>query len=131
MTYLRPWEPLVGPEHVVKGDLLVLAPHPDDEVIGCGGLIAAHRALGSAVYVVVMTDGGKGDPTGAAAGASYSELRRNEAREAARRIGGAEIEAWLLCFRLAWAEVVEDEALTAVLMPQIENLARHMRTREG
>lgn len=92
MTYLRPWEPLVGPEHVVKGDLLVLAPHPDDEVIGCGGLIAAHRALGSAVYVVVMTDGGKGDPTGAAAGASYSELRRNEAREAARRIGGAEIE---------------------------------------
>ena len=92
MTYLRPWEPLVGPEHVVKGDLLVLAPHPDDEVIGCGGLIAAHRELGHAVSVVVMTDGGKGDPTGGFGGASYSDLRRGEAREAARRIGGAEIE---------------------------------------
>ena len=55
-------------------------------------------------------------------------LRRRHLHAA---IGGAEIEAWLLCFRQAWAEVVEDEALTAVLMPQIENLARHMRTREG
>lgn len=46
-------------------------------------------------------------------------------------IASAEIEAWLVCFRQAWAETVSDDALTAVLMPQIEKLAWHMRTREG
>lgn len=55
-------------------------------------------------------------------------LRRRHLHAA---IASAEIEAWLVCFRQAWAETVDDEALTAVLMPQIENLARHMRTREG
>ncbi|MEO8035144.1 MAG: PIG-L family deacetylase [Acidobacteriota bacterium] len=38
--------------------LLVLAPHPDDEVIGCGGLLAAHLRDGRKVAVVIATDGG-------------------------------------------------------------------------
>ncbi|HYM60886.1 MAG TPA: PIG-L family deacetylase [Thermoanaerobaculia bacterium] len=37
--------------------LLVLAPHPDDEAIGCGGLVALHSREGRAVHVVVATDG--------------------------------------------------------------------------
>jgi len=37
--------------------LLVLAPHPDDEVIGCGGLVAQHIREGRSVRVVVATDG--------------------------------------------------------------------------
>lgn len=40
--------------------LLVLAPHPDDEVLGCGGLISAMLAHGAGVRVVVVTDGGLG-----------------------------------------------------------------------
>lgn len=36
---------------------LVLAPHPDDEVFGCGGAIASHALLGQPVCVVVLTDG--------------------------------------------------------------------------
>jgi len=35
--------------------VLVIAPHPDDEVIGCGGAIARHMALGDKVYLLVMT----------------------------------------------------------------------------
>jgi LmbE family N-acetylglucosaminyl deacetylase len=38
-------------------DLLVVAPHPDDEVIGCGGLIQRVLDGGGAVTVVVMSDG--------------------------------------------------------------------------
>lgn len=53
---------------------LVLAPHPDDETIGCGGVIARKRAAGTEVQVVVAADGG--DP-----------VRRAECLEACRRLG--------------------------------------------
>lgn len=39
--------------------LLVLAPHPDDETLGAGGLMAATRAAGGAVRVIVLTDGSR------------------------------------------------------------------------
>ena len=37
--------------------LLVIAPHPDDETLGFAGLIAAYRAQGKPVQVIVSTDG--------------------------------------------------------------------------
>ncbi len=47
------WQP--GGERV-----LVVAPHSDDEVLGCGGAIALHRRAGAPVTVVVLTDGSAG-----------------------------------------------------------------------
>jgi len=44
------WTP--SPSHVV-----VLAPHPDDETLGLGGLIATLSALRIRVTVVAVTDG--------------------------------------------------------------------------
>lgn len=44
-------------------------------------------------------------------------------------IAGPEIDGWLLCFRRAWAETVEDAELTHVVLPQVENLAQHMRNK--
>lgn len=41
--------------------VLVLAPHPDDDVIGCGGTIAKCVKQGSQVKVVCMTDGRYGN----------------------------------------------------------------------
>ena len=39
--------------------ILVIAPHADDETLGCGGLIALTAQRGIKVTVVVMTDGGR------------------------------------------------------------------------
>ncbi len=41
---------------------LVLAPHPDDESLGCGGMIAGACASGLAPEVVVLTDGAASHP---------------------------------------------------------------------
>lgn len=48
-------EPLRPPQGADR--ILVLAPHPDDEVLGCGGLIQQGVAAGAAVRVVYLTHG--------------------------------------------------------------------------
>ncbi len=87
--FYRRWEPLFDPRDLAGGALLVLAPHPDDEVIGCGGLILAHRAKGQPVTVAVATDGRLGI-TGGVGDDDYVELRRREHLEAGRALGGTE-----------------------------------------
>lgn len=37
--------------------LLIIAPHPDDETLGCGGLMSKARAAGAEVYIQFMTVG--------------------------------------------------------------------------
>ena len=37
--------------------ILIIAPHPDDEVLACGGLIQQALALGDSVWVVYVTAG--------------------------------------------------------------------------
>lgn len=37
--------------------LVVVAPHPDDEVLACGGLLAAHVERGGKVAIIGVTDG--------------------------------------------------------------------------
>ena len=47
---------LLDDEQIAR-PVVVLAPHPDDETLGCGGLIALKRSLGAPVRVIFMTDG--------------------------------------------------------------------------
>jgi LmbE family N-acetylglucosaminyl deacetylase len=41
----------------VASRILIVAPHPDDETLGCGGLIQQAERNGAQVYVVLMTNG--------------------------------------------------------------------------
>jgi LmbE family N-acetylglucosaminyl deacetylase len=76
--------------------LLVLAPHPDDEVIGCGGLIAHHLREGRAVSVIVATDGAKA--TGAAGDVETYKRRREEESRSGLDLLGPGIELTFLRF---------------------------------
>lgn len=45
------------PLQAIRGPIVVVAPHPDDETLGCGGLIARQAAASEAVHVVFLTAG--------------------------------------------------------------------------
>lgn len=49
--------PLVDPVSLPVS-VLVLAPHPDDEVLGCGGMLAFHAERGDKVRVVICSGSG-------------------------------------------------------------------------
>lgn len=67
---------------------LVLAPHPDDESLGCGGLIAEACAQGLTPYVVIVTDGTGSHPNSCAYPAPrLAALREREARTAVAALG--------------------------------------------
>lgn len=66
-------------------DILVLAPHPDDEIFGCGGALALHADAGARLHVVLVTGG---DAAGEAA------ARLEESRAAARTLGIPEPDCW-------------------------------------
>lgn len=40
-------------------NILVIAPHPDDEILGCGGTIAKRIQSGAEVWVCIVTEGSK------------------------------------------------------------------------
>ena len=67
--------------------LAVLAPHPDDETIGCGGLSVLVSRSGGAVRFYVLTDGAAGNFSGSEEGAAYAATRRSESERAAGRLG--------------------------------------------
>ena len=46
-----------------NGRIVVLAPHMDDETLGCGGTIARHVRAGAQVTVIFLTDGRRGGPS--------------------------------------------------------------------
>jgi len=65
--------------------VLIVAPHPDDDIIGCGGSIAKHCKAGNQVTIMYMTSGDAG-------GLKYAKeelaaLREEEASKAANHLG--------------------------------------------
>jgi LmbE family N-acetylglucosaminyl deacetylase len=67
--------------------LLVVAPHPDDETLGCGGTMLALGAVGARMQVAFLTDGGASHPGHELLSTEkLVALRRNEAMAATRAL---------------------------------------------
>lgn len=75
-------------DEIVPGTALILAPHPDDESLGCGGLIAQACQRDQPPVVAIVTDG-----TGSHPGSRshppdrLREVREAETRAAVRHLG--------------------------------------------
>jgi LmbE family N-acetylglucosaminyl deacetylase len=82
--------PVATLDAVAPGTALVLAPHADDESLGCGGLIAMASARGRPPIIVCVTDGTgshRSSPTYPAA--RLRQVREAELRAAAAILGVA------------------------------------------
>jgi N-acetylglucosamine malate deacetylase 1 len=73
--------------------LLVISPHPDDEVISCGGLIKRIKDAGGAVYVLYLTVGTSNDF--GTNGASNADRRLEEIKNV---VAFMHIDGWRLAF---------------------------------
>jgi N-acetylglucosamine malate deacetylase 1 len=79
---------------------LVLAPHPDDESLGCGGVIRSLVESKKRVKVLFLTSGDKGDPAHSSSGIKHSEehitdyslMREKEAIKALSVLGVSDYE---------------------------------------
>lgn len=67
--------------------LLVLSPHPDDELIGCGGVMLDIASRGGRVDVMQLTDGAQCQALRDADEHTRRTVRSDEARDVARRMG--------------------------------------------
>lgn len=72
---------------------LAVGAHPDDAEFGCGATLAKWAAAGCRLHHLVLTDGSKGSWDAAGAGGGdLVTTRRTEQREAARRLGGGDVD---------------------------------------
>ncbi|QXJ35587.1 PIG-L deacetylase family protein [Saccharolobus shibatae] len=68
--------------------VLIVAPHPDDETLCCGGTIQIFKEMGYEVNVVIITDGRYGSPDERLRGSmELVEIRRQEALRANKILG--------------------------------------------
>ncbi len=96
---------------------MVIAPHPDDEALGCGGTVMQHVDAGDAVTIVIVTDGRRSRAAGLEPEA-MAHARRKEARLAMSVMGVSDLR-WLGHPEGDWA----DAALEADLRAAVEALA--------
>jgi LmbE family N-acetylglucosaminyl deacetylase len=107
--------PQGGGEHSLFGRrILILAPHPDDEVVGCCAAIGRAKARGAELSVLFLTHGSIEAaamwPWARAGYPSVVARRRAEAEQAAERLG-LSIAGWSdRPARRLWRELGEAEA---------------------
>src|ERR1019366_5937387 len=76
----------------VANRVVVFAPHPDDEVLGCGGALADLLDRGARLDVVLVTDGAAGARDAEERG-PIAATRMEESRRALDALGGGTVHA--------------------------------------
>lgn len=78
----------------MSGSVVVVAAHPDDEVLGCGGTLARFAGEGRAVHVLILADGesSRPRPTGVPAGDHRVQARAAAAERACAILGCASVD---------------------------------------
>lgn len=106
--------------------IIVFAPHPDDETLGCGGTIAKKRSEGHEVIIVFLTDGRHAfsevlgvysDPTPE----ELKEIRREEVKKATKILGVPEKNLIFLDFEDSVLERFREEAEEKIIRLLKEN----------
>lgn len=82
-----------------SGKVLVLAPHPDDDVIGCGGTLKLHRENNDGVKVVYLSDGSGGFSKNKKINSinerkALAKLRSQEAKAASKTLDINDLVFW-------------------------------------
>jgi LmbE family N-acetylglucosaminyl deacetylase len=97
--------------------VLVLAPHPDDEVFGCGGALADLASRGATIDVLLVTDGAAGASDESGRGA-IAARRADESRAALALLGGGAVHEGGLPDRGLGGRAKELESLVALWLAQ-------------
>src|SRR5215831_15255807 len=84
MLLRRRMRPLTRDE--LRQPAVVVAPHPDDETLGCGGTVVIKKQLGATVRVLMMTDGAASHP-GLIDPEELAAIRAGETRAAVQVLG--------------------------------------------
>ncbi|WP_238560197.1 PIG-L deacetylase family protein [Sphingomonas sp. Mn802worker] len=102
---------------------LVLAPHPDDEALGAGGLIAGLSASSARLSVAFLTDG-SGSHVGAPGWSAkrVAALRAGEARAALRVLGSTATP-----MLLGWRDAAPYAADSVAFGHTVDRLVAHCR----
>jgi LmbE family N-acetylglucosaminyl deacetylase len=106
---VQTFPPLFDIGRVPAGPVLVVAPHPDDEILGCGGAIALHSRRGDRVHVALVT-AGEGGGDGAA--------RLDESRASAGGLGASDVS----CLGVADGQVGRAGGLSDTLATLVHKL---------
>ena len=125
-------------EATVGRSALVLAPHPDDETLGCGGTTWLKRRAGTDVTIVVATDGRFSHTSEIVGPDELAAIRREESRQAAAALGVESSQVLFLNHperslvsrveevRAQIAELLAEHAPDELLIPSpIDRLADH------
>lgn len=84
----------LDPSAYSGANVLVLSPHPDDEILGCGGTLAKLVAAGARVTVVHATDGSEATSLLRAPESLRRNVRLDEAQAVGRAMGFASLVLW-------------------------------------
>lgn len=111
--------------YMLIDNLMVIAPHPDDETIGAGGLISKVNRAGGKVTVVCVT--------------CPNELRASELRTAVDTLGGADLHI-LTKFPTRWLDdrplvdlvrpmeqIIDEISPTVIVMPSPQSFHQEHR----